>query len=148
MLQRALRKRVEKPAQAVAQPPHHRIRERNSPLEPRCPDELDRLVHRRVWRDFEVSELVCAEPERRAHGWVELSHGPLAERLDPVVERADPLHGAVGDLLRQGAVTPVEPCGRALEHAVRVGVVLEDTADDLVGRPASGRYRRPLSHSA
>ena len=35
--------------------------------------------------------------------------------------------------------------GRA---AVRVGVALEDAVDDLVGRPARGRYRRPLSHSA
>jgi len=33
-------------------------------------------------------------------------------------------------------------------RAFGVGIVLEDAVDDLVGRPARGRYRRPLSHSA
>jgi hypothetical protein len=65
-----------------------------------------------------------------------------------VVECAHPLDGAVGDLLRERAVAPVEALGRRGEDAVGVRVLLEDAAHDLVGRTPRGRYRRPLSHSA
>ncbi len=56
----------------------------------------------------EVAELVGAEPKRRPDGRVELAHGPAADRLERVVERADALHGAVREPLGERAVARVE----------------------------------------
>jgi hypothetical protein len=96
----------------------------------------------------EVGELERTEPERRPYGRIELAHRPTPERLDPEVEGTNALDGAVGDLLCEPAVACVEGGRGGGEGAVGIGVVLEDTEDDLIGRPAGRRYRRPRSHSS
>src|SRR5207253_8880077 len=83
-------------------------------------------------------ELVRAEPQRGTHRRVELADRPTAERLDRVVERAYPLHGAVREPLRERAVATIERRGGGAERAVRVRVVLEDAHHRLVRR-AAGR---------
>ncbi len=133
------------------EPAQHRVRERDGALEAGAADELDRLVHRRVARyRIEVAKLVGAEPQRRPHRCIELRDGSPADRLERVVERADALHGAEGDSLRERAVPSVEALGRAAEHAVGVGLLLEDAAHDLVGRDARGRdaHRSPRRNSS
>ena len=150
MLERALRQRVEQRPDPLREPPHHRVRERDGALEAGRAYELDRLVRGRACRDaVEVGELVGAEPKRRPDGRVELAHRPPAQRLDRVVERPDALHSAVGDPLRERAVAAVEPRDGAGEHAVGVGVLLEDAAHDLVRRPPRRRdHRSPRRNSS
>ena len=89
----------------------------------------------------EEAELVGAEAERREHGRVELSHRPLPERLDRVVERSHPLHRAERELSRERPVAVVEPLRCGAERPVGVGVLLEDAADDLVRREPGRRNR-------
>ena len=116
------------------------------PLQPGTPDELDRLVHRRVAGNAaEEAELIGAEPQGGENGRIELAHRPLAERLDRMVERALPLHGAAGELPRQRAVALVEALRGSSERAVGVGALLEHAPEHLVGSPARRRdgHRRP-----
>ena len=94
----------------VDEPAHDRVRERR----PRARGPAGARA-RRVSFDGRVrrhrvheAELVGAEPQRGAHGRVELAHGPPAERLDRVVERAHALHRAVRELHRERAVARVE----------------------------------------
>ena len=125
------------------EPPHHRVRERDRPLEPRAADELDRLVDRRVRRGVGVAELVGAEPQRRAHRRVELPHRPPPERLDRVVERPHALHRAVGEPLGERALALVEALGSAAEGAVGVRVLLEHAQQHLVrGAPRGTDHER------
>ncbi len=92
----------------------HGVREGDRALEPGATDELDRLVDGGVGRDaVHVGELVGADAKRRAHRRVELAHRPPAQRLDRVVERADALHGPVGDLHGERPVARVEALGGA-----------------------------------
>ena len=140
VLQRPLGEGVEQISEPGVEPPHHGVREGDRPLEARCADELDGLVHDRVRRHaVQVGELVGAEPERRPDRRVELADGPAAERVDPVVERADALDRSVGDPLGERAVARVELLRRARERTVGVRIVFEDAEDDLVGGPARRR---------
>ena len=139
LLQRAVGQRVEQRPDPVGDPPHHGVRERHGALEPRPADELDRLVHRGVRRGVGVAELVRAEPQRRAHGRIELAHRPLAERVDRVVERPDALDGAIREPLRERALALVEPLRRGAEGAVGVRVLLEDAQQDFVRGAPRGR---------
>ncbi len=133
----------------MLQPPHHRVRERHGPLEPRLSDELDRIVDDRVHRLVGERELVGAEAERGEHRPVELPDGPLAEPVDPEVERAGALHGAVGEPLRERAVALVEPLDGRGERAVGVRLLLEDTAHDLErGAARGGDHLRPRRNSS
>ena len=132
MLERSLRQRIEQRADPLCEAAHHRVRERNRPLEVCGAYQLHRLVHGRVRRDLEVAELVRAEAKRGEHRRVELAHRSAAERLDRVIERPDALHRSVRDPLRKRAVALVELLARAAERAVRVCVVLEDAAHDVV----------------
>ena len=94
-------------------------------------------------------ELVGAEPKRGAHGRVELANGPLAERLDRVVERAGPLHRPVGELHRERPVARVErgALGGGAKDPVGVGVLLEDarrtTSYGDLGAPSRRCSRAP-----
>ena len=108
---------VEQRRDPVGEPAHHGVRERHGALEPGAADELDRLVRGRMRRGVGVAELVRAEPQRRAHGRIELAHRPLAERLDRVVERPHALHGAVREPLRERALALVEPLARRVRNA-------------------------------
>ena len=102
VFERAFRQLGEQALDPVADPAEHGVRERHRTLEARAADELDRLVHCGVTRHAaEEAELVGAEPQGREHGSVELSHGPLAERLDRVVERPCPLNRPKGELPRK-----------------------------------------------
>src|SRR6266511_5374548 len=98
-------------------------------------------------RDVGEPELICAEPKRRAHGWVELPHRTLAKRPDRVVERPHALHRSERKALRKSAVARVElRCSRT-QDAIRIRVVLEDAQDDLV-RGLSCRHRMPRMNSS
>jgi hypothetical protein len=92
------------------------------------------------WYRLELEQLVGADPQRCAHGWVELANRSTPELVDPVIERANPLDRPVGDSLGQSPVARVEPLGRGAEHPVCVRVVLEHAAYGLEGR--STRRRR------
>ena len=139
MLQRPLRQRSQQRPDAVRNAAEHGVRERDGPLEPGAPDELDGLVHRRVLgHAVEVGELVRAEPQRGEDGRVELSDGPLAERLDRVVERPYALDSAVRELAGERPVALVEALGRAPQRPVGVRLLLEHAPQHLVGR-AAGR---------
>ena len=128
---RLLVQAAEEAGEALRQSPHDRVREGHRALEPGRAHELHGLVHGRVLRDgVHEGELVGAGAERRANRRVELPHRPAPERLDAVVERADALNRAVGELLREGAVARVEPLRGAPEGPVGVGAVLEDPLDD------------------
>ena len=107
------------------------------------------VVDDRVHRLVGPGELVGAEPERRAHRRVELAHRPLAELLDPEVDRSPALHGSVREPLRERAVAVVEPFDRCRERAVGVRVLLEDAAHDLERRPPRRRdHRTPRRNSS
>ena len=54
----------------------------------------------------------------------------LLDRRDDVVEGRPALNAAVGELLRERAVAPVEASGLALQRAIRVGVLFEDASHD------------------
>ena len=149
LLRCRLRQPLEQRGQTLGEPPQHRVRERHRPLEPGAANELDRLGHGRVRRRSHEAELVRAEPQRRPHGRVELAHRPAAERLDPVVERANALNRPEGEPLRERAVARVEPLDRAAQHPVGVGLLLEHAQHDLVGRPPRRRdHRRPRRNSS
>jgi len=139
-LERPVRQRGEQIAQADREPTHDRVRERYGTFQTGAADELDRLVHRRVPRDAaQVGDLVRADAQRGTDRWVELRDRSPRERFDAVVERADTLHGPVGDLRRQGAVARVEALRCGSEGTVGVRVVLEDAPHDLVRGTACGR---------
>ena len=140
-------------ATLVGEASQHGVRERHRPLEPGSPHELDGLVDGRVARHaVEEGELVRAEAERGPNGRVEPRDGPASDRLDRVVERPGPLHGAVGELPGERAVAVVEAGGRGAQSAVGVRLVLEDAQEHVEGRRARGRdgrhRRRPRSHAA
>ena len=133
---------VEQRADPLRHAAQHRVRERHRACDAGRAHQLDRLVHRRVARHaVDVAELVRTEAQGREHRRVELVHRPPAERLDRVVERARPLHGAVGEPLRQCAVARVEPGHRRAERAVGVGALLEHAPNDGEGRSPRGRDR-------
>ena len=58
-----------------------------------------------------------------------------------MVERPHALHCPEGELARERAVAVVQPGGCGAQRAVGVRVLLENTADDLVGGRARGRNR-------
>ena len=128
-------------AHALGEAAHDGVREWHGALEPRAPHELDRLVRGGMRRGVRVAELVRAEPECGADGRVELARRPLAERVDRVVERTHPLHGAVGESLRKGALTLIEVFCGAAEDAVGVGVLFEDAQQHLIRDAPRGRDR-------
>ena len=139
-LERTVRQRVDELAQPLGEAAHDGIRERDGALQTRSTDELDALVHGGVGGDgVEIGELVGADPERGQHRRIELAHGTAAERLDPVVERADALHRPVGDALGERAVTLVERLRGGGERSIGVRVLLEHAPHDLVRRAPRGR---------
>src|SRR5213593_1385238 len=83
-------------------------------------------------RGVGVAELVRTESQRRSNGSIELAHGPLAEGLDRVVQRAHALDGAVRKPLRECALPLVELARGGAEDTVGVGVLLEDPEQYLV----------------
>ena len=148
-LARLLRERLEQVADSVGQPPENRVRERDRPREPCRPHELDRLVHGGVARDaVDEAELVRAQPQRRSDRRVEPVHLSPSERLDRVIERPHPLHGAVGEALRERAVPLVQPGRGGAERVIGVRVVFEDAQEDLVRRPPRRAYLSPRSHAS
>ena len=149
VLERSSGSEPSRPRRALGQAAHDGVRERDRTLDAGATHELDRVVDHRVRRLVRVAELVRAEPERREHGWIELADRAASDRLDRVVERADALHRAVREPLREGAVAVVEVGCEGAERAVRVRLVLEHAPDDGV-RDASRRrdHRRPLRNSS
>ena len=149
MLDGALRQRCDKTLKAVREPAHDGVRERHRALEPRGADELDRVVDDGVLRLVGERELVGAEPQRGADGWVELAHRPLAELLDAEVERPRHLHRPVGEALREGAVARVEAGDGRRERAIGVVLLFEDAPHHLIRRRARWRdQRRPRTNSS
>ena len=143
VLERAFGERVEERADPVADAAEHGVRERDGALEPGAADELDRLVHGRVARHpVEIAELVGAKAQRCANGRIELAHGPLAQRLDRVIERSHPLDRAVREPPRERRVALVEPRRGRAERPIGIRVVLEDATQHLVG----GLARRCDAH--
>jgi hypothetical protein len=143
-----LRQARHQPARAGGEATQDGVREGNRALAPGRAHQLDRLVDRRVHRDaLHVDELVGARAQRRPHGRVELAHRAAADRLDGVVERAHPLHGAVGDPHRERPLARVQCLRRRAEGAVGVRALLEDAPHDLV-RHRARRHRRPRTNSA
>ena len=139
LLRGALGKRLAERPCPVGEPAEDGVRERDRPFQARPADELDRLVDGGVARDaVEERQLVRAEAQRGAHGWVELSHRSPAERLDRVVERPNPLDGAVGDPPGERPVPLVERGRLRGEGPVGVRAVLEDAPQHGEGR-APGR---------
>ena len=138
----------------VREPSQHGVRERHRTLEPRAAHELDGLVHRGVARHaVEEGELEGAEPQGCAHGRVETPQRATADRLDRMVERAGPLHGAVRELPGKRPVAVVEPGRRGPQRAIGVRLVLEHPPDHVERRGARGRdrgrhQRRPRSQAA
>jgi hypothetical protein len=150
LLRRRVRERLDELAQPETEPPHDGVREFDGALEARGSHELHGLVHRCVRRDLGKCELVRAQPKRRANRWVELRDRPLAELLDPMVERADALDGPVRQALRQRPVPRVETLRGAAKGPVGVGGVLEHPYD-RVERRLSGRghaHLRPRRNSS
>jgi hypothetical protein len=94
-----------------------------------------------------VRELVGAEAERCTNRRVELAHGPPAERVDRVIERANALDGAVGKPLGERALARLEARGCGAKDTIRVRVVLEDAQDDVV-RSSPGCQRSPRLNSS
>ena len=135
--------------QPLREPAHDGVRERHGALAPGRAHELDAVVDDRVHGLVGPGELVGAEAERRAHRRVELAHRPLAELLDPEVDRPLALHRSVGEPLGERAVAVVEPLDRRGERAVGVRVLLEDAPHDLERRPARRRdHRTPRRNSS
>jgi len=151
LFQRAVGQRVEQRAYAFGEPAHDGVRERHRALEPRTPHELDRLVRSCVRRGVRVAELIRAQAQRSADLRIELSHRPLAERVDRVVECALALHRAVGKSLRERALALVEVARGGAKDAVGIRVLLEDTQQHLVRDAARRRDRHqcwPRRYSA
>ena len=99
-------------------------------------DQLDRLVDRGVvGRAVGEEELVEAEAQAGQHRRVELAQRAVDEPLERRVDRAAPLHGAVGEPLRLGALAAVElgAVRRLAEGALGVRFVLEGRPDRLEG---------------
>jgi hypothetical protein len=132
-------------ADALSEPPHDGVRERDGALEAGRADELDALVRRRVRRHrLDVAELVApSRSAARTAGRASARAGGRASRSR--VERTDALHRPVGELHGEGAVALVEASRPGAERAVRVGVLLEDTADDLVYATPRARVTRPAA---
>ena len=102
-----------------------------------------------AWPTLAPAELVRAEPQRRDHRRVELPHRPLAELLDPEVDRPRPLHRAVGEPLRERAIAVVEPATAEAKRSVGVGLLLEHPPHDLVrGAPGRRDHRNPRTNSS
>ena len=147
VLERSLRQLEEEQRDSLGDSPQDRVRERNGPLEVRAAHELYRLVHGGVLRDAaEVAELVRAEAQRGEHRWVELSHRPLPERLDRVIERPQALYRAERQLACECPVAIVEAFRGRPQRTVGVGALLGDAPEDVIGRLAGRRdfhQRRP-----
>ena len=149
LLERPFRERRDKLLEALGEPPRHRVRESRRPLEPFPADELDRVVCDRMGRSLAPRELVRRDAERRQHRGIELPRGALPERVDPVVDRAHPLHRPVGDPLGERAVALVEPGRSGREGPVGVRLVLEHAPHDLERRAAGGGDQRvPRANSS
>ena len=151
VLERAFRERGEERLDPIREPPEHRVREGDRPLEPRRAHEFDRLVHSGVARHaVQVAELERAEAERRQHRRVQLAHRPLAERLDRMVERPLPLDRAEGELPRERAVAVVEVGRGTAQRPVGVRPLLGDADEHVVGRLPRGRdfHRRPRTKAS
>ena len=101
-------------------------------------------------RHLRERELVRAEPQRGLYRRIQLGHRAAAERLDPVVERPDPLNRAVGQPLRKGAIPRLEAGRSGGKGAVGVGGVLENATDGLVGGTPSRRdaHLKPRKNSS
>ncbi len=112
--------------------PHDGVREGNCALETRRTHELDGVVDDGMVGLIGERELVRAEPQSRPHRRVELAHRPLAELLDPEVERPCHLHRPVGEPLRERPVAGVEAVDGGGEGPVCVSLFLEDAAHDVV----------------
>jgi len=149
LLDWTFRERRDQAVEALREPAHHSVRERHRALEPRLAHELDRVVDDRVLGLVGERELVRAQPQRSLDRPIELAHGTLAELLDAEVERAGALHGPVREALRERAVTRVKPFHGRGECAVGVGLLFEDTPDDVVrGLTRRRDHRRPRRNSS
>jgi hypothetical protein len=67
-----------------------------------------------------------------------------SERVDRVVEGPHALHRPVRKLARKRALAVLQSVSRRAKRTIRVGVVLEDAAHNLEGRPARGRHAHGL----
>jgi hypothetical protein len=149
VLERPFGKGRDERGEPFGEPPRDGVRERGCALEARRSHELDGVVGDGVRRGVAPAELVARHAQRRAHGRIELSHGPPAELVDAVVDRPHSLHGAVRDPLRQRAVAPVETGGRGRECPIGVGAVLEDPPNDLERNPPRrSDHRSPRRYSS
>ena len=149
LLDAALRAARRRDPEALREPAHDGVRERHGALAAGGAHELDRVVDDGVHRLVGPGELVGAEPKRGSHRRVELAHGPLAELLDPEVDRALALHRPVREALRERAVAVVETLDGRGERAIGVGVLLEDAAHDLErGAPRRRDHRTPRRNSS
>ena len=149
VLDRPFGERGDEAVEGLGEPAHDRVRERHCALALRRAHQLDGVVDDRMHRLIGPRELVGAEPQRGAHGRIELAHRPLARLLDPEVDRARPLHRAVREPLGQRAVAVVEAFDGGPEGAVRVRVLLEDAAHDLErGAARRSDHRTPRRNSS
>src|SRR5436190_6248114 len=148
MLQRPFRKRTDQLSDSCVQTAHDGVRERDRPLEPCTAHQLDGFVYRSMRRNARgVGELIRAEAQRRANGRIQLAQRAAPEFLDRVVERANALHGAVGEALRERTIARVEPFRCRAQHAIGVRIVLEHTQDYLV-RSLPRSHRTPRRNSS
>ncbi len=82
-------------------------------------------------------------------GGSSLRTGPLAELLDPEVDRSPALHRSVREALGERPVAVVEPFDRRRERPIGVRVLLEDAAHDLErGPPRRRDHRTPRKNSS
>ena len=148
LLPRLFAERLDERPSIVCEAPQDGVRKGHSPFEPGTADELDRFVDGRVpGYAVEIRELKGTESKCRPDGRVEPMDGTSTDRPDCRIEGSHALHGAVGELARQSAITVVERRGRRSEGTIGVGLVLEDPADDVERRGSSGSDRRSHQRS-
>ena len=143
LLRHSLRQSVDQRADPLGASPQHGVHKARGAGGAPGPNELDGLVHSRPRRHgVHERELVGPEPKPSPDGDVEAGHGPPADLLERVVERADALDRPVGEALCERPVARVELGGLRRERPVGVGAFVEDADERPVARPG-GRGRSP-----
>ena len=128
-----------RPSRSRARPAQDRVDEARRMRCLRRLGQLDRLVDSGVVGGaVGEEELVEAEPQRRQDGRVEEAGRAVGEAFDRRVEGAAALDRAVGEALRLGALTALQPAllGPGAEGALGEGLFLE-------GGPQHRRRRAP-----
>ena len=134
--------------QSRGQATHDRVGEGDCALDAGAAHQLHGLVRGGVGGDrAHEAELVGAQPERGEHGRIELAYGPTAERLDRVVERAQALDRAVGELHRERVLPSLQLGRGCAKGAVSVGALFGHAQDDVERHLPGGRSTPPgLTH--